>query len=254
MIRYIFFFFLFISFLVKSQNERSIARDGNENYKNDLFSESEVQYRKSLSDNKTFDEAKFNLAASLFKQDRYNESINILNDLIVNTDNPEIKSDAYYNVGNNFLKQQMLEEAISSYKSCLRLNPSDEQARYNLSKALSLLNQQENKNQNQESDQQNEEGEQNEEDKQDQNSGETDGDNKEDDERNQKNEKENGENKGDNDKNEEYNQHQEIDGDNLSKQEMERILDALEREEQKVQDEMRKLKVNTSNKKIEKDW
>ena len=45
-----------------------------------------------------------------------------------------------------------------------------------------------------------------------------------------------------------------LSGEDLSKQEMERILDALEREEQKVQEDVKKMKAKSSNKKVEKDW
>ena len=65
-----------------AQNERSIARSGNKNYNNGLFSESEVDYRKSISKDKLFEEAQFNLSDALFKQERYDESINVLNNLI----------------------------------------------------------------------------------------------------------------------------------------------------------------------------
>ena len=58
-----------------SQNERKIARDGNEYYKDSLFLESEVQYRKSLLKNSSFDAVKFNLSDALFKQDRHDEVI-----------------------------------------------------------------------------------------------------------------------------------------------------------------------------------
>ena len=134
------FFLIHICF---AQNERSIARDGNKNYAKGLFSDSEINYKKSLSKNKDFEEVQFNLADALFRQDRYDESINILNDLISDTKNTSLKSESYYNLGNNFLQKQELENAIDAYKNCLRLNPSDEEARYNLAKTISLMQQQE---------------------------------------------------------------------------------------------------------------
>ena len=42
-----------------AQNERGIARDGNGLYADSLYQESEVKYRKSLSENSSFSEAKF---------------------------------------------------------------------------------------------------------------------------------------------------------------------------------------------------
>ena len=77
-----------------SQSARDIARDGNKNYEKGLFADSEVDYRKSLSENKLFEEAQFNLSDALFKQERYDESINVLNNLINTTQNKEIKADS----------------------------------------------------------------------------------------------------------------------------------------------------------------
>ena len=49
------------------------------------------------------------------------------------------------------MKKKDYAQAVDSYKNCLRLNPSDEEARYNLSKTLSILNPQPpEQNQNQE--------------------------------------------------------------------------------------------------------
>jgi len=234
-----------------AQNERGVARIGNKNYEKGLFADSEVAYKKALSEKNKFEEAQFNLSDALFKQERYDESINILNNLISNTEDAEIKSDSYYNLGNHFLQQQKLEEAAKSYKNCLRLNPSDEEARYNLAKTLSLLN----KEQQQKNNQSQEDSQEDNQEKQDQNSGETDS---QDDENNQDDASPNnqGNQQGqESDENKEnQNKDSDLSGEDLSRQEMERILDALEREEQKVQEEMKKVKVKSKTRTIEKDW
>ena len=49
-------------------------------------------------------------------------------------------SDAWHNIGNSLLMEQDLENAIEAYKSALRANPTNEAARYNLSYALRMLN------------------------------------------------------------------------------------------------------------------
>lgn len=250
---FIVFLLFFIIHNCVSQNERSIARDGNKYYDKGLFSDSEINYRKSLSQKKSFKEAQFNLSNALFKQERYDESINLLNDLISNTDNLDLKSASYYNLGNNFLQQQKLEEAIDAYKNCLRITPSDEQARYNLAKAISLMQQQENQDQNEENQDQNEES-------QNQNSGETDSQDDSDDQQDAKNNKDanTGNDQGSKNQNQDSNEKNQdsegVNGQNLSKSEIERILDALEREEQKVQEEMQKRQQKGKQKLLEKDW
>ena len=122
-----------------AQSERKYARDGNKNYSDSLFTKAEVNYRKALAKSPSFGESKFNLSNSLFRQNRFDEAELVLNDIINHSSDSLLKSEAYYNLGNNFLQQQKLQEAIDSYKNCLRINPGDEQARYNLSKSLELL-------------------------------------------------------------------------------------------------------------------
>ena len=250
------FFLMHICF---AQNERSIVRDGNKNYNKGLFLDSEVNYRKSLSKNKGFEEAQFNLADALFKQDRYDESINVLNNLISETNNTNLKSEAYYNLGNNLLQKQQLENAVDAYKNCLRLNPSDEEARYNLSKVMSLMQQQD---QNEEQQDQNEEQQDQNEEQQDQNSGETSDQSKEQEEKKSGETSDQGDenkdsgssNNPEEDQEENSEQPHNRSKEELSREDIERILDALEREEQRVQSEMQKSKQKSKQKLLEKDW
>ena len=46
------------------------------------------------------------------------------------------RADAMHNMGNAQMRQENYEGAIESYKEALRLNPNDEETRYNLSKAI----------------------------------------------------------------------------------------------------------------------
>ena len=242
----------FLIHICLAQNERSIARDGNKNYAKGLFSDSEINYKKSLSKNKDFEEVQFNLADALFRQDRYDESINILNDLISDTKNTNLKSESYYNLGNNFLQKQELENAVDAYKNCLRLNPTDEEARYNLAKAISLMQQQE----------QNEDEQEQNEDEQEQNSGETSDQSKEQQQQNsgetsdQGDDKKDSSNSNDNEEGQENNaeEQNERSNEDLSREDIERILNALEREEQRVQSEMQKSQQKGKQKLLEKDW
>ena len=250
------FFLMHICF---AQNERSIARDGNKNYEKGLFSDSEINYRKSLSKNKDFEEVQFNLADALFRQDRHDESISVLNDLISNTKNINLKSESYYNIGNNFLEKQELENAIDAYKNCLRLNPSDEEARHNLVTAMSRMQQQE---QNQEQQEQNQEQQEQNQEQQDQNSGETSDQNQEQQDQNSGETSDQGDDKQDSSSSNGPEQAQENNAEErnersneeLSREDIERILDALEREEQRVQSEMQKSQQKGKQKLLEKDW
>lgn len=251
--KYFIYFLIICVQPIYAQSVEKIARDGNKQYNDSLYVEAEVSYKKSLAKNHSLNKVKFNLANSLFKQSRYDESIDVLNEIINSTADSMLKSDSYYNIGNNFLQQQNLQEAVDSYKNCLRINPEDEQARYNLSKALTLLNNQQNKpNEGQE-------GENSEEEKQ--NSGETDG---QEEESNEDKNNSDSENNNESDSNsqsppntdaKETNQNSyNLQEGEMSQEDMERILQALDREEQLVQEKMKKANLTNKNKNLEKDW
>ena len=50
--------------------------------------------------------------------------------------NPLLKSAAFYNLGNVAYQKGLSKDAIASFKQALLLNPSDEDARYNLETLL----------------------------------------------------------------------------------------------------------------------
>ena len=51
-------------------------------------------------------------------------------------------SKAYHNLGNSFFVLEQYDKAIEAYKQSLRLNPSDNETRYNLVKAMQQQKQQ----------------------------------------------------------------------------------------------------------------
>ena len=249
----IFLCFLFVFTFSSGQSERKIARDGNRLYSDSLYLDAEIQYLKSLSKDSSFTQARFNLGNALFKQGRYNESIGLFNSIIETADDSLMVSEAYYNIGNSYvgIGDNELQNAVSAYKSCLKINPSDEEARYNLSKALSRLNQNE-KNENQNQNEKNEN-------QKNQNSGKTDDlsqDDEDEKEKNQGDNSSNNQNSSDSDETKENeNSVNSVQENQLSKKDIERILNALAREEEKLQEKM--IKMNSSNKKtnkIDKDW
>lgn len=67
---------------------------------------------------------------------------------IANKKNNFDKSKSYHNLGNTQFKQQKYDEAIASYKQALKLNPNQEQTRYNLSEAIRMKKNQDAKNEN----------------------------------------------------------------------------------------------------------
>ena len=267
----VFTFGLFFS--STAQSERKMTRKGNTQYETGNFIDAEINYKKALAENADLLEAQFNLGDALVKQERFDEALEAFDKVSASTENQKLKANALHNKGNVLLSQQDLEGAIESYKDALRVNPKDHETRYNYAYVKNLLDQQQqDQNQDQEQnddDNKEEDKEQNEEDNNQDDQNNEDSENKHlensDKEDNKQDQQDDGENKED-----EQNQDKgQTDGDDsdekqennpkpnenkLNSDEVERLLDALNQQEEKVQDKMKKHKLKGAKVKIEKDW
>ncbi|MGQ0738130.1 MAG: tetratricopeptide repeat protein [Bacteroidota bacterium] len=120
----------------QSSEAEKFIRAGNDFYKKQEYSKAAAEYGKALQaypDNTT---AKFNQANTLYKQDQKVEAVQVFNSLGRETEEKELKSKSFYNKGVILSQQKNLEESIEAYKSALRNNPEDKEARENLQKAL----------------------------------------------------------------------------------------------------------------------
>lgn len=129
-------FILLAAFSANAQDaERHIER-GNGFYRQQQYEQAELAYNEALARDPNNATAKFNQANALFKQNKPEEAIKVLNDLAFKSNNAEIKAKAYYNKGAILSSQKKLEESIEAYKDALRQDPNDKDARENLQKAL----------------------------------------------------------------------------------------------------------------------
>lgn len=229
-----------LSFLMSitsiAQNKKSFLRDGNKLYTDSSYNEAEIQYRKSLEKDQDYFNASFNLADAVYKQERFEEASALFDALKDNTSTENDLAKVYHNLGNSLVKEQKLEEAIDAYKSALRINPKDEDTRYNL--ALSKQKKQEQEKQENKEDQEEQEEEKEGEDKKEQEQ------NKEQKEK----EKENQE------QNEEKQNQPEEKKEEMSKEDAEKMLEAIQQQEKELQEELQKKKVKGKRVKALKDW
>ena len=267
-------------FSLIAQSERKMTRNGNTNYETGNFIDAEINYKKALEKNSDLLEAQFNLGDALVKQERFDEALEAFEKVSASTENQNLKADALHNKGNVLLSQQDLEGAIESYKDALRINPKDHETRYNYAYVKKLLDEQQ-QEQNQDQQQNEDNQEENKEEDKDQN----DSSNDQEDQNNEGSENKNQENSENEDdkqdqqdeggnNNDETEQDQQdkgqTDGEDsneenqgeqpkprenkLSPEEAQRLLDALNQQEEKVQDKMKKHKLKGAKVKIEKDW
>jgi Ca-activated chloride channel family protein len=127
--------------------QRSDMSDGYSEYEKKRFRNAESAYREAMRKDPALDEAKHNLGNALYRQGKFEEASNAYVDASRSSKEP-VKSSAFYNLGNSLMKAEKYEEAVEAYKQALRTNPSDQDARYNLSYALQKLRRQQQQDKN----------------------------------------------------------------------------------------------------------
>ncbi len=234
---------LFSGLQINAQSTRSLVNDGVKLYNDQKFADAEVNFKKGTEITPNSFEAKFNLGDAYYKQQRYDEAMQSYQSAMTDAKNDLDKSKIYYNVGNSLLKSQKIKESIGAYKEALKLNPEDQQAKYNLSYALNQLK---NQNQNQQQDQNKDQNK----DQKDQNKDQQNQDNQNQDQQ-KKDQQQQDQQKQDQQKQDQQ-QSQEQKEQELTKKEAEKILNALKENEKDLQKQLRKVKGQRV--KTEKDW
>ncbi len=224
MLKQIVFFIIITSLnipLLLSQQENADIRRGTREYKSENFQEAELNFRKALEANPQNTKALYNLANALYKQGRYEEAANILEGLAYKELSESKKADVFHNLGNANIGSQQIQEGIEAYKNALRIRPEDNDTRHNLAYALQLLQEQEQQQQQEGDDQQD-------------------------------NQQQDDQQPGDPD--EEQQQQDRPRPDQISPQDAERILDALNQQEQEIQQKIEREEKQRQPLRPERQW
>ncbi len=217
-----------------------LINEGNKLYEQQRYKDAAANYQKALVKDPNNYSGLFNLSNSLYQQKQFDSSRKFLASSEKNIKDKNAKSAVNYNIGNSYMAQQKYEDAAKAYKQTLRNNPNDLDAKYNLSYAEQMLKkqQQQNKDQQQKQDKQQQ--------KQDQNQ------NKDQQKKDEKNDQKQPKPDEGKDKKDEQKQPQGGQPGNLSQQQADQLLNALQQQEKKLQDKLKKEKGATT--KLEKDW
>jgi tetratricopeptide (TPR) repeat protein len=143
--------------------ERKAVRAGNNAYNEQRFGAAEAEYAKAIRENAKSKEASFNLANTYYKQQRWDDALVEYDHYLKLESNDKNKmSAAWSNVGNTYLKKKSnekgqpvaqpgqgqqgggqqadnLQMSMEAYKNALRLNPKDDETRYNLAAVQKML-------------------------------------------------------------------------------------------------------------------
>lgn len=125
-----------------SQKENEFLVKGNLLYKEGKIEEAIPFYKKALQINGNNPKALYNLSAALSKTGNYEEAEKGFEAISKNNVDKPLLQKSLYNQGVMMSKQKKLIESIAAYKKALALDPSDEDSRFNLQKALEELRRQ----------------------------------------------------------------------------------------------------------------
>ncbi len=123
-------------------NYNSILRKGLLDYKKGNYDEALLKYNQVYNFKKNDPVTNYNLGTILYKKGNYDTASYFFDNAIKYVDDPNLKSKAYYNMGNSYMHQKKYDKAIESYVNSLKYNPNDPDTRYNLSYALKNKQQQ----------------------------------------------------------------------------------------------------------------
>lgn len=224
---YIVLTLIFLTVSGFGQKDLKLIREGNKLYDQGKYKDAEMDYRKAMEINKESDKGKFNLGTAVYKEKNYNEATKIFEDLSGRQLDKQTKAKIYHNYGNSLLESKQYEQSIAAYKNSLLNNPSDKDTKYNLEYAKAMLKKQQQQQQQQKQDKN--------QDKKDQ-------------------QKKDQENQNKDQQNKDQNKNQQQDQKKISKEDADRMLEALKNSEKKTLDKVKKSKVKVQQAGIEKDW
>jgi Ca-activated chloride channel family protein len=245
---------------------------GNEKAQEKEYIEAEKAYREALSLAPGKAKALFNLGNTHFLDKKYQEASQRFFQTQKFATSKEDKHKAFHNIGNVYMQEKDYQKAVEAYKSALRNNSSDEETRYNYALAKELL-EKEKPPEEQEQDDKKDQNEQQDKDQEDQKEEDKDQEGEEEnkDEKNPNKEDDKGEesddegkpkNEGDQKKDEKPNESKDKpqekkqpprDG-QLSPQQVQSLLEAMNNQEKKVQDKVNAKKVKGAPVRGKKDW
>ena len=217
--------------LTFAQVDKKYIRQGNHEYDKEKFPESETSYRKALDKNKESADAIFNTGDALYKQKKYEEATRQFEENYSMNEDKKKKSSSLYNMGNSLLMANKVKESIDAYKVSLKLNPGNMQTKYNLAYAQDLLQKQQ---QQQQQKDQNKNNQNKNQDKQQQNKDQKD--------------------KQDNKDQQQQQQQQQQQDQGISKEDAQRVLNALANDEKNVQEKVKLAKAAREKVRTTKNW
>jgi Ca-activated chloride channel family protein len=226
-----------------AQQEKKYIKKGNDLYQQQNYKDAESSYRQSVGKKAQTVEGNFNLGDALYKQKKFDEAGKQFTKIASSANNKQVLAKAYHNLGNSLMDSKKLEESVAAYKKSLLNNPQDEETRYNLAYAQKKLEQKQQQDKKNNKNDKNKDKNKKDQDKKNQDK------NKDQDKKDQ--------NKKDQDKKDQDKKDQEQpkpDPNNVSKEDAERMLEALGNDEKQTQDKLKNQKLKGARRRVTQEW
>ena len=127
--------------IAAAQPGRGAVDAGNRLYDEGRYEEAHEQYLEALRQAPDSTIVPFNDGNALYRTEELERAMESYRQAI-DSENPAVEAQAWYNLGNALYKQQQLEPALEAYKEALRRNSADTDAKHNFELTLEQLEQQ----------------------------------------------------------------------------------------------------------------
>lgn len=241
---------LTVAFSAAGQEDKRDVRRGNRDYKKGEFAEAEINYRKGLVKDSLSLASNYNLASSLYRQNKAKEALDVLQKETVKelAASSQYGADYFYNLADAAISLEEWQTAVDALEESLIRNPGDINAKENYIYAKKKLEQQQQQNdQNQDQNKNDQNQDQNKDGQNDQNKDQNQ-------DQNQKDDQDNGNQDRNKDQNQDR-QDQQGQQPKITPQAAQQMLQAIQAKEKETQEKVKKEKAAAlQSKQKERNW
>ncbi len=228
-----------------SQTDKKEVRKGNRSFRKGEYAEADISYRKALLKDSTSIAANYNLANNLYRQEQFDEAGKYLEKIKETAPATKYGADYFYNLGDVALQKKDYQSAVMAFGQSLLLRPDDMDAKENYIYAKLMMKNQGGGGQDQNQDQ-------NQDQQQDQNQDQQQNQDQNQDQQNQD------QNQNKDQQDQQQNQQpkpQPSGGQEISPQQAQQMLEAIQNMEKETQDKVKKEKAAAlKSRQKEKNW
>ena len=242
---------LTVAFTAAGQEDKRDVRKGNRDYKKSEFAQAEINFRKGLVKDSLSVAANYDLASSLFRQNKAKEALDVLQKQSVKelAASSQYGAEYFYNLGDAAIAVEDWQAAVDALEESLLRNPSDLNAKENYIYAKKKLEQQQQQQQQNDQNQDQNNQDQN----QDQNKDQQNDDQNKDNQDQNKDQQDQNQDQNKNDQNKQ--EQQQGQQPQITPQAAQQMLQAIQAKEKETQEKVKKEKAQAlQSRQKERNW